>query len=108
MRGQVLDIIIHIIRFINSIVNSPGDLSLRVHLRNEFLDLKFERLLKILKEANTHIKDDELAMQIMIFNDEYESDQQELEETFLDADMSDPMSMAQAICRKTQHTDTFV
>ena len=33
---------------------------------------------------------------------------QELEATFLDADMSDPMSMADAIYKKVQHTDAFV
>ena len=70
------------LRFINSFVNTPPELSHRIHLRNDFLALSLSDLLGSFKGMAPEVEN-----QVNIFNDMMEEDNKELDDEFTDFDI---------------------
>ncbi|CAJ0968876.1 unnamed protein product [Ranitomeya imitator] len=61
-------------QFINALLTSPEDLDFRIHLRNEFLRCGLKQILPHLKEK----ENDELDIQLKVFDENREDDLLEL------------------------------
>ncbi|KAJ3316974.1 hypothetical protein HDU76_001433 [Blyttiomyces sp. JEL0837] len=72
-----LELQIGIMALINAIVNSPDDLSFRINLRGEFMDLNIIDILPGLRD----IKSDDLNTQLTIFEEEASYDFEQLAES---------------------------
>ncbi|XP_055464258.1 protein diaphanous homolog 2 isoform X3 [Psammomys obesus] len=84
---EVLQLQVACMQFINALVTSPYDLDFRIHLRNEFLRSGLKAMLPGLKEK----ENDELDIQLRVFEENKEDDLTELSHRLNDirAEMDD-------------------
>ncbi|NWS16398.1 DIAP1 protein, partial [Pachyramphus minor] len=77
-------------QLINALVTSPDDLDFRIHLRNEFLRCGLKKLLPALKDK----ENDELDIQLRVFDENKDEDHFELSHRLSDikAEMEYPLS----------------
>ncbi|KAM6151416.1 protein diaphanous homolog 2 isoform 2-T2 [Rhynchocyon petersi] len=71
---ETLQLQVACMQFINALVTSPYDLDFRIHLRNEFLRSGLKAMLPDLKEK----ENDELDIQLKVFDENKEDDLMEL------------------------------
>ncbi|XP_071462938.1 protein diaphanous homolog 2 isoform X1 [Marmota flaviventris] len=84
---EALQLQVACMQFINALVTSPYDLDFRIHLRNEFLRSGLKTMLPDLKEK----ENDELDIQLKVFDENKEDDLTELSHRLNDirAEMDD-------------------
>ncbi|KAM9577879.1 protein diaphanous homolog 2 isoform 1-T1 [Trichechus inunguis] len=84
---EALQLQVACMQFINALVTSPYELDFRIHLRNEFLRSGLKRMLPDLKEK----ENDELDIQLKVFDENKEDDLTELSHRLNDirAEMDD-------------------
>lgn len=84
---EALHLQVACMQFINALVTSPYDLDFRIHLRNEFLRCGLKAMLPSLKEK----ENDELDIQLRVFEENKEDDLTELSHRLNDirAEMDD-------------------
>ncbi|XP_076774990.1 protein diaphanous homolog 2 isoform X4 [Arvicanthis niloticus] len=85
--NEALHLQVACMQFINALVTSPYDLDFRIHLRNEFLRCGLKAMLPSLKEK----ENDELDIQLRVFEENKEDDLTELSHRLNDirAEMDD-------------------
>ncbi|XP_028637698.1 protein diaphanous homolog 2 [Grammomys surdaster] len=85
--NEALHLQVACMQFINALVTSPYDLDFRIHLRNEFLRCGLKPMLPSLKEK----ENDELDIQLRVFEENKEDDLTELSHRLNDirAEMDD-------------------
>ncbi|XP_031231233.1 protein diaphanous homolog 2 [Mastomys coucha] len=85
--NEALHLQVACMQFINALVTSPYDLDFRIHLRNEFLRCGLKAMLPSLKEK----ENDELDIQLRVFEENKEDDLSELSHRLNDirAEMDD-------------------
>ncbi|KAG8552979.1 hypothetical protein GDO81_003200, partial [Engystomops pustulosus] len=71
---EALHVQVSCMQFINALLTSPEDLDFRIHLRNEFLRCGLKQILPHLKEK----ENDELDIQLKVFDENKEDDLLEL------------------------------
>uniref|UniRef100_F6T0M2 Diaphanous related formin 2 n=1 Tax=Ornithorhynchus anatinus TaxID=9258 RepID=F6T0M2_ORNAN len=71
---EALQLQVACMQFINALVTSPDDLDFRIHLRNEFLRSGLKKMLPDLKSK----ENEELEIQLRVFDDNKEDDLTEL------------------------------
>lgn len=69
-------------RFINSFVNTPPELDMRIRLRSEFINQSLDVYLEAIKGLSPEVDN-----QVNIFNDMMEEDHKELDEQFAEVDI---------------------
>ncbi|KAM9325781.1 protein diaphanous homolog 2 [Gastrophryne carolinensis] len=86
---EVLHLQVACMQFINALLTSPEDLDFRIHLRNEFLRCGLKQILPALKEK----ENDELDIQLKVFDENKEDDLLELSHRLRDirAEMEYPL-----------------
>ncbi|KAG8517546.1 Protein diaphanous-2, partial [Galemys pyrenaicus] len=77
---EALQLQVACMQFINALVTSPYELDFRIHLRNEFLRSGLKAMLPDLKEK----ENDELDIQLKVFDENKEDDLNELSHRFND------------------------
>ncbi|XP_040180962.1 protein diaphanous homolog 2 isoform X2 [Rana temporaria] len=84
---EALQLQVSCMQFINALLTSPEDLDFRIHLRNEFLRCGLKQILPHLKEK----ENDELDIQLKVFDENREDDLLELSHRLRDirAEMDD-------------------
>ncbi|XP_069841842.1 protein diaphanous homolog 2 isoform X3 [Dendropsophus ebraccatus] len=84
---EALHVQVSCMQFINALLTSPEDLDFRIHLRNEFLRCGLKQILPHLKEK----ENDELDIQLKVFDENKEDDLLELSHRLRDirAEMDD-------------------
>ncbi|XP_068921383.1 protein diaphanous homolog 2 [Petaurus breviceps papuanus] len=84
---EALQLQVACMQFINALVTSPYDLDFRIHLRNEFLRSGLKKMLPGLKEKDN----DELDIQLKVFDENKDDDLHELSHRLNDirAEMDD-------------------
>ncbi|XP_075692703.1 protein diaphanous homolog 2 isoform X1 [Rhinoderma darwinii] len=84
---EALHVQVSCMQFINALLTSPEDLDFRIHLRNEFLRCGLKQILPHLKEK----ENDELDIQLKVFDENKEDDLLELSHRLRDirAEMED-------------------
>ncbi|XP_077142640.1 protein diaphanous homolog 2 isoform X1 [Ranitomeya variabilis] len=84
---EALHVQVSCMQFINALLTSPEDLDFRIHLRNEFLRCGLKQILPHLKEK----ENDELDIQLKVFDENREDDLLELSHRLRDirAEMDD-------------------
>uniref|UniRef100_A0A8D0ZMY2 GBD/FH3 domain-containing protein n=1 Tax=Sus scrofa TaxID=9823 RepID=A0A8D0ZMY2_PIG len=90
---EALQLQVACMQFINALVTSPYELDFRIHLRNEFLRSGLKTMLPDLKEK----ENDELDIQLKVFDENKEDDLTELSHRLNDirAEMEYPFDKAQ-------------
>jgi hypothetical protein len=105
---QNFDYLITCLSFVNSIVNFPKEIEIRVGLRNEFIRLG---ILDILKELrNNYEYDEDLVTHLNIFDEFMEIDNVEINkgmECLQGIDQNDPSQIFDALKKKTIGSNSY-
>lgn len=75
-------------RFLNSFVNTPPELDVRIRLRSEFINQSLDVLVESIKGLSPEVDN-----QINIFNDMMDEDHKELDEQFSEVDIRYPFTI---------------
>ena len=109
---QNFDYLVTCLSFINSVVNFPKEIELRVSFRNEFIRLG---ILDILKELrNNYEYDEDLVAHLNIFTEFMELDNVEISKSMASIqgiDLNDPSQIFEALKKKTvgsNHYNSFL
>lgn len=87
-KAQTMDGKLSYLTFINTIVNSPLDIDLRIAIRQEFQRLGIDEVIKKLKANLRPETDVDLETQIDVFEEEAQDDYKELHDRFAELDVN--------------------
>ena len=102
---EIADYLISNMIFFNAIINTPNEMEFRFHLRNQLLFAGLAKSLNNLKGCSNEI----LAKQVVIYNNEYEADCDELFDTeeYNKLNFTNPSEIFNKLVLTVDHTSAY-